>query len=54
GIDASAEIMSAGEEKKEALRDSLHLALRRAIGLRVEVELKAHSAKGIEHRGKHE
>ena len=44
GIDASAEIMSAGEEKKEALRDSLHLALRRAIGLRIEVELKERSA----------
>jgi len=39
-IEASAEILSAGEEKREALRDALHLALRRAIGLRVEVELK--------------
>jgi phenylacetate-CoA ligase len=43
-IEASAEIMSAGEERREALRGALHLALRRAIGLRVEVELKAHGA----------
>jgi len=33
--------MGAGEEKKEALRDAVHSALRRAIGLRVEVELKS-------------
>jgi len=39
-IEASTEIMSATEERREALRDALHLALRRAIGLRVEVELK--------------
>ncbi|NWF55291.1 MAG: phenylacetate--CoA ligase [Syntrophaceae bacterium] len=44
GIEASAEIMGAGLEKKEAFRDALHLALRRAIGLRVEVELKERSA----------
>ena len=29
----------AKEEKKEALQEALHLALRRAMGLRVEVEL---------------
>ncbi|MCX5915258.1 MAG: hypothetical protein NTX30_01060, partial [Deltaproteobacteria bacterium] len=40
-IEASTEIMSATEERREALRDALHLALRRAIGLRVEVELKS-------------
>jgi phenylacetate-CoA ligase len=40
-IDASTEIISATEERREALRDALHLALRRAIGLRVEVELKS-------------
>ena len=40
-IEASTEIMSATEERREALRDDLHLALRRAIGLRVEVELKS-------------
>jgi phenylacetate-CoA ligase len=39
-IEASPEIMGAGEEKREALRDAIHLALRRAIGLRVEIELK--------------
>ena len=39
-IEASPEMMVAGEEKREALRDAIHLALRRAIGLRVEVELK--------------
>jgi len=39
GIEASPEIMSATEERRGALRDALHLALRRAIGLRVEVEL---------------
>ncbi len=39
-IEASTEITSATEERREALRDALHLALRRAIGLRVEVELK--------------
>jgi phenylacetate-CoA ligase len=38
-IEASTEIMKATEERREALRDALHLALRRAIGLRVEVEL---------------
>ena len=38
-IEASTEIMSATEERREALRDALNLALRRAIGLRVEVEL---------------
>ena len=43
-IEASGEIMRAGEERREALRDALHLALRRAIGLRVEVELKEHGA----------
>jgi phenylacetate-CoA ligase len=43
-IEVSPEIVGAGEEKKEALRDAIHLALRRAIGLRVEVELKAHIA----------
>jgi len=40
-IEASTEIMSATEERREALRDVLHQALRRAIGLRVEVELKS-------------
>ena len=40
-IETSAEIMNAGEERKEALRDAIHSALRRAIGLRVEVELYA-------------
>jgi phenylacetate-CoA ligase len=39
-VDASPAIMGAEEEKREALRDAIHLALRRAIGLRVEVELK--------------
>jgi len=43
-IEASAETMNAEEERKEGLRDAIHLALRRAIGLRVEVELKAHGA----------
>jgi hypothetical protein len=43
-MEASAEIMRATEDRREALRDALHLALRRAIGLRVEVELKAHGA----------
>lgn len=38
-VDASPKVMEAGEEKREVLRDALHLALRRAIGLRVEVEL---------------
>ena len=40
-IEASPEIMGAGEEKREALRDAIHLALRKTIGLRVEVELKS-------------
>ena len=43
-MEASAEIMNAAEGRREALRDALHLALRRAIGLRVEVELKEGSA----------
>jgi phenylacetate-CoA ligase len=43
-IEVSPEIMGAGEEQREALRDAIHLALRRAIGLRVEVKLKAHRA----------
>ena len=40
-IEASPEIMGAGKEKREALRDAIHLALRKTIGLRVEVELKS-------------
>ncbi len=43
-VEASEDIRRAGIEKKEALRDALQLALRRAIGLRVEVELKERSA----------
>ncbi len=43
-IEASAEIMSTGEERREVLRDAIRSALRRAIGLRVEVELKAPKA----------
>jgi phenylacetate-CoA ligase len=40
-IEASPAIMSGGESRREALRDALHLALRRTIALRVEVELKS-------------
>jgi phenylacetate-CoA ligase len=40
-VEASAEILRATEERREALRDAIRLALRRAIGLRVEVELKS-------------
>jgi phenylacetate-CoA ligase len=43
-IEASPEILNAGEERREVLRDAIHSALRRAIGLRVEVELKGYSA----------
>ncbi len=40
-VEASAEILRATEERRETLRDAIRLALRRAIGLRVEVELKS-------------
>ncbi len=43
-IEASPAIMGAEEEKREALRDAIHLALRRAIGLRVEIELQSKSS----------
>jgi phenylacetate-CoA ligase len=39
-IEASPGILNATEGRREALRDAVQLALRRAIGLRVEVELK--------------
>jgi phenylacetate-CoA ligase len=38
-VEASPEILAAGEEKKAALQEALQVALRRAIGLRVEVEI---------------
>ena len=38
-VEASVQILRATEERREALRDAIRLALRRAIGLRVEVEL---------------
>jgi phenylacetate-CoA ligase len=40
-VEASPEILAAKEEKKIALQEAVHLALRRAIGLRVEVEIVA-------------
>lgn len=40
-VEASPEILAAKEEKKIALQEAVYLALRRAIGLRVEVEIVA-------------
>jgi phenylacetate-CoA ligase len=40
-VEASPEILAAKEERKIALQEAVHLALRRAIGLRVEVEIVA-------------
>ena len=40
-VEASPEILAAKEERKTALQEAVHLALRRAIGLRVEVEIVA-------------
>jgi phenylacetate-CoA ligase len=40
-VEASPEILAAKEEKKTALQEAVHLALRRAVGLRVEVEIVA-------------
>jgi phenylacetate-CoA ligase len=38
-VEASSEILKAGAEKKTAVQEKVQLALRRALGLRVEVEL---------------
>jgi len=40
-VEASPEILAAKEERKTALQEAVQLALRRAIGLRVEVEIVA-------------
>lgn len=40
-VEASPEILASKEERKTALQEAVHLALRRAIGLRVEVEIVA-------------
>jgi len=43
-VEATAEILEGKEERKIALQEATQLALRRALGLRVEVELKKRSA----------
>jgi phenylacetate-coenzyme A ligase PaaK-like adenylate-forming protein len=40
-VEASPEILASKEERKTALQEAVQLALRRAIGLRVEVEIVA-------------
>lgn len=45
-VEAAAEILEGKEERKIALQEAIQLALRRALGLRVEVELEKHSAIG--------
>jgi phenylacetate-CoA ligase len=45
-VETSAPILEGKEEKKVALQEALQLALRRAIGLRVEVELTKKQEKG--------
>jgi phenylacetate-coenzyme A ligase PaaK-like adenylate-forming protein len=43
-VEAAGEILEGKEERKITLQEALQLALRRALGLRVEVELKERSA----------
>jgi phenylacetate-CoA ligase len=43
-VEAASEILEGKEERKIALQEAIQLALRRALGLRVEVELKKRSA----------
>ncbi len=45
-IDASSTILGGKEDRKKVLQEALQLALRRAIGLRVEVELIKRQEKG--------
>ena len=45
-VETSSAILEGKEEKKVALQEALQLALRRAIGLRVEVELTRKQEKG--------
>jgi phenylacetate-CoA ligase len=45
-VEAASEILEGKEEKKIALQEAIQLALRRALGLRVEVELEKQSAIG--------
>ncbi len=45
-IDASSTILGGKEDRKKVLQEALQLALRRAIGLRVEVELVKRQEKG--------
>jgi phenylacetate-CoA ligase len=45
-VEATAEILEGKEERKIALQEAIQLALRRALGLRVEVELRERSAIG--------
>jgi len=43
-VETAAKILEGGEEQKAAFQESLQLAFRRALGLRVDVELKERSA----------
>lgn len=45
-IEASSTILGGREDRKTVLQEALQLALRRAIGLRVEVELIKRQEKG--------
>ena len=43
-VETTTKILKAGEEQKAAFQETLQLAFRRALGLRVDVELKERSA----------